>query len=683
MARRLSTARRARRLTAILLAARLCAGLAAAPARAEGRPSAPAQPDVDGDNIDSIALPEVLALGEAAAPERAPGPALKTSSPTPAMVREPTSFITPVARTGSASATPAELAARAAGVTVRDQGFNQPAALSLRGSSSEQVTVVLDGLPLNGLAGGGFDLGALPAPFVRRLSVARGALGARYGAGTLGGAVDVELIEPDPGARRAFGELGLGSFRSFDGSLGAALGFGQTSVLASAYARTSRGDYPFLYDPKPLVAGSDLVERRRENNASERYGALLRLRREGRARFDLLVEADGGIRGVPGPIQAPTRTAEQRDARALIVGKVAGHALGMEVEGRLGGRLGFLQWSPDRAAPDPWQREHLAFAEVGAKRYFDLHALELSARLGHEGLSGSAHGTRDRLSAALFAGDELELGPATILAALRAEFAGERFGLSPRLGLSLLLADVVELRANLGRAFRPPSFGELYLEQGSIAPNPDLGSESALFADAGAQVRLSPAAATPLHLRGAAAGFVTRYSEVILYELYAPMRIRPYNLGRALTWGGEFEIEAALALGRATLRLSGAYTLSFSKNQSGDARYEGRELPFHPRHRVSGRFEAEVWRLSAHLAAEFQGRQQVNRSNTDALDGRARCDVGIGALLHRPSGLRIAAELKNALGAQGQDLYGYPLAGRSFHLSLGFDADFTRGKATP
>lgn len=682
MARRTCTALRARRLTAISFAVCLCAGLDAGPARAAGSVAAQARPEpAAGSASESIALPEVVALGQAeVAPER---PALRGSSPTPATLKEPTSFVTPVVRAGSASASPAELAARAAGVTVREQGFNQPTALSLRGASSEQVTVVLDGLPLNGLLGGGFDLSTLPSPFLRRLSVARGALGARYGAGTLGGAVEVEMIEPDQGVRRAFGEIGHGSFLSFDGSLGTALGFGQTSVLLSAYARTSRGDYPFPYDPRPLVDDGDLVERRRENNASQRYGALLRLRRSGQLRLDLLVEADGGIRGVPGAVQAPTLSAEQRDARVNLVGKIAGSALGMDIEGRLGGRLGLVQWSPDRADRDPWQREHLAFVELTAKRFFDFHALEMSVRLGHEGLSGAAHGTHDRLLAALFASDEIELGPATILPALRAEWVGDRFGLSPKLGLSLSVADGIALRANVGRAFRPPSFGELYLEQGSISPNPDLGSETALFADAGAEVNASPVAATPLHLRGAAAGFVTRYGDVILYELYAPMRIKPYNLGQALVWGGEFEVEAALLLSAATLRLSGAYTLGFSENRSGDARYDGRELPFHPRHRVTGRFEVEIWRLSAHVAAEFQSRQQVNRSNTDAIDGRTRCDAGIGALLHRPSGLRVTAELKNAFGAQGQDLYGYPLAGRSFHLTLGFDADFTPRKMAP
>lgn len=666
MARRNIGALRARHLTAISCASCLCVGVGAAPARADG---------------DGIALPEVVAVGEAGkAPERS---VLDTASPTPATLRDPTGFVTPVVRASNASETPATLAARVAGVTVREQGFNQPTAISLRGASPEQVTVVLDGLPLNGLSGGGFDLGTLPAPFLRRLSVARGALGARYGAGALGGAVDVELIEPSPGARRAFGELGHGSFLSFDGSVGAALGFEQTSFLVSAHARASRGDYPFLYDPKPLVAGNELVERRRENNESQRYGALFRLRRSGRARLDLMLEADGGVRGVPGPVQAPTRSAEQRDARVNLVGKLAGDALGMEIEGRLGARVGFLRWSPDRADPDPWQREHLAFAEIAAKRFFDRHALEVSARLGHEGLSGEAHGVHDRLRAALFAGDEIEIGPATILPALRAEFVGRSFGISPKLGLSLTIADGVDLRANVGRAFRPPSFGELYLEQGSISANPDLGPETALFADAGLEIRRAPIAATPIHLRGAAAGFVTRYGEVILYELYAPMRIRPYNLGQALVWGGEFEVEAALALALATLRLSGAYTLAFSENQSTDARYAGRDLPFHPRHRVSGRLEVEIWRLRAHVAAEFQGRQQVNRSNTDAIDGRTRCDVGIGALLHRRSGLRMSAELKNVFDARGQDLYGYPLAGRSFHLSLGFDADFTQGRMTP
>ncbi len=634
-----------------------------------------------GESGETLVLPEVVALGDGPAPESSP--ALKSIAPSNAALNEPTSFVTPIARTEGDSATPADLAARAPGVMVRDQGFNQPTSISLRGASSEQVTVMLDGLPLNGLAGGGFDLGTLPSAFVERLSVARGANGARYGAGTLGGAVDVEFIEPREGERRLFGELGYGSFLSFDGSLGAALGWTRTALLVSAHARSSRGDYPFLYDPKPLVADNALVERRRDNNDSRRLGLLARVSHRGRARLELLLEADGGIRGVPGAVQAPTLTAEQRDARVNLVGKVSGEAFGLEMEGKLGARLGWLNWAPDRGVDEPWQREHLAFGEFTARRFFDWHALEVSARLGHEGLSGEAHGVHDRIRASLFASDEIEIGPATIHPALRGEFVGARFGLSPKLGLSLEVVDGISLRGNVGRSFRPPSFGELYLEQGSISPNPDLEPETALFADLGIEARRSPVAQTPLHLRGAAAGFVTRYGEVILYELNAPMRIKPFNLGQAIVWGGEFEVEAALTLPLATLRLNGAYTLSFSRNQSGDERYDGRELPFHPRHRAVGRLEADIWRLNAFAAVEFQSRQLINRSNTDAIDARTRCDFGLAALLHRPSGLKLSAELKNAFNARGQDLYGYPHSGRAFHLTIGLDADFTRRKDPP
>ena len=634
-----------------------------------------------GESGETLVLPEVVALGDGPAPESSP--ALKSIAPSNAALNEPTSFVTPIARTEGDSATPADLAARAPGVMVRDQGFNQPTSISLRGASSEQVTVMLDGLPLNGLAGGGFDLGTLPSAFVERLSVARGANGARYGAGTLGGAVDVEFIEPKAGERRLFGELGYGSFLSFDGSLGAALGWTRTALLVSAHARSSRGDYPFLYDPKPLVADNALVERRRDNNDSRRLGLLARVSHRGRARLELLLEADGGIRGIPGAVQAPTLTAEQRDARVNLVGKVSGEVGGFEMEGKLGARLGWLNWAPDRGVDEPWQREHLAFGEWTARRFFDWHALEVSARLGHEGLSGEAHGVHDRIRASLFASDEIEIGPATIHPALRGEFVGARFGLSPKLGLSLEVVDGISLRGNVGRSFRPPSFGELYLEQGSISPNPDLEPETALFADLGIEARRSPIAQTPLHLRGAAAGFVTRYGEVILYELNAPMRIKPFNLGQAIVWGGEFEVEAALTLPLATLRLNGAYTLSFSRNQSGDERYDGRELPFHPRHRAVGRLEADIWRLNAFAAVEFQSRQLINRSNTDAIDARTRCDFGLAALLHRPSGLKLSAELKNAFNARGQDLYGYPHSGRAFHLTIGLDADFTRRKDPP
>lgn len=604
---------------------------------------------------EDVELPPVTAVGQAPA------------EPSEAQAKDPSGFVTVVEAPRGEASSAAELVAASPGVTVRDFGVNQPTTVSVRGSTADQVVVLLDGMPLNAAGGGGADLSTLPAPFVERVSVARGAVGARYGAGALGGAVSLETRKPSPGERRLFAELEYGSFSSMEAFLGASSSVGErSSALVAAYARRCEGDYPYLHDEAPLLEGNPLVERRWENNASLRAGALGRLLVDGPVGVDLLVEADGGARGVPGTVQNPTPDAEQRDARGMMLARLSRTFGETPVELRVGGRLSRTQWSPSRASPLDPQLGAVAFAELGAQRLWGRHAVEASVRIGHESLDGPAYGAHGRLLLSLFAGDEILVGPLSLLPALRAEGAGEIWGLSPKLGATLALGERVTLKANAGRSFRPPSFGELYLEQGVFSANPDLRPETASFADLGIAVGSES-------LRGTVSGFYTLYDDLILYELYAAMRAKPFNFGKAEVYGAEAELSASL--GPATF--SAAYTLGLSANRIGDERFFNQELPYHPRHRFHARAEVRLWRVSAHADLDAQSAQYTNRNRTDSLPGRARADAGLSVLAHRGAGLYVHGEVKNLFDQRGQDLYGYPLPGRSVFVGLRLDLSST------
>ena len=61
-----------------------------------------------------------------------------------------------------------------------DQG--QLATVTLRGSSTDQVLVLLDGIPLTSAAGGTVDLSTIPQGLIDHIDVLRGDAAARYGA---------------------------------------------------------------------------------------------------------------------------------------------------------------------------------------------------------------------------------------------------------------------------------------------------------------------------------------------------------------------------------------------------------------------------------------------------------------------------------------------------------------------
>ncbi|MGZ6164058.1 MAG: TonB-dependent receptor, partial [Myxococcaceae bacterium] len=128
------------------------------------------------------------------------------------LVRDPTALTTVVdvsSRRAEVS-TLGTLVSEAPGVQLQQSGgLGQSEQLTLRGASSTGVLVLLDGVPLNGL-GGIADLSLVPLPAVQRAEILRGGASARYGAGALGGVVN--LATPSGAGPALTGDLTYGSF---------------------------------------------------------------------------------------------------------------------------------------------------------------------------------------------------------------------------------------------------------------------------------------------------------------------------------------------------------------------------------------------------------------------------------------------------------------------------------------
>jgi len=595
-------------------------------------------------------LPEVVSEGTA---EPAEAPEAKDS----------TSFTTVIPQRPGESTRTSDLVRAAPGVLVRDYGLNQPATVSLRGSNADQVVVLLDGVPLNAAAGGGADLSAVPASLIDRASVVRGAVGARYGAGAVGGVLSLQTRRPAAGERSWFGELSYGSFGSAEVSTGFSgeLTDGLSGV-ASAFASGSDGDFGYSVAERPMSAPDEKTAGTRVNNQARRYGGLARLSWTGPVEGDLLLEADGGERGVPGSVRFPTVEQRQEDTRALLASRVGFSAGGLRFEGRLGGRLGRLRlgtW----AEPGEPQDETLVTADFSGTKVWGRHAIEVGLSGGRESLSSAIHGARDRWRFGVWASDEISWSWLTVLPAVRFDRIGTDNGLSPKLGASASIGEYVSIKANLGRSFRSPSFGELYLESGTLLSNPSLKPETGTYADFGPE----------LHWAGltvSAAAYWGLYDDLIVYEFFPPRQAKPDNLGRGEVWGGELEAQFQ----RGPISLSAAYTLTFSANRYDDPRYLDKELPYRPRHRLHARAAASWWRLEGHLDADLQSEQWTNRTNTTRISGRARFDLGASVAIDRSIGLSLHAELKNLFDTSDEDLYLYPLPGRAFYLAVRFDS---------
>lgn len=90
-----------------------------------------------------------------------------------------------------------ELLQTAPGVVITQAGGpGQASRVSIRGSSSNQVLILVDGVPLNSAISGSADLSRVALETVERVTVHTGAQSARYGPRAMAGVIEIETRKP-------------------------------------------------------------------------------------------------------------------------------------------------------------------------------------------------------------------------------------------------------------------------------------------------------------------------------------------------------------------------------------------------------------------------------------------------------------------------------------------------------
>ncbi|HZR09878.1 MAG TPA: TonB-dependent receptor [Myxococcales bacterium] len=559
----------------------------------------------------------------------------------------------------------AEMLLASPGVSVHALGGpGQATTLSLRGASADQSVVLLDGIPLQGPGGGAVDLSTLPATLLDRMVISRGVLGAQFGAGALGGAV--ELL-PRTGRQTWSGgaELSGGSFGTGRLALDAAMPAGNGTAVVALQGDRTDGTFEYARQLTPEIPGSPSYGFTRENADSTRGSGLLRISQDlgGDLGVDLLLQGSGGLRGLPGPSSAPTPRSRELDESGVGGVRLRGGAGDVGWSVRASGRLDRVELRGvrsfgdcDDGAPD-CPRDDQRSSNVGAEGELaialgEANALQLRLAGGADRIHGSGTGAHQRgvLSASIR--DDAAL-PAnfSLHPALRFDSIGADAGLSPALTAAWKPAakHPLTLRAGWGLSFRAPTFSELYLERGGIAANPDLRPEHAWSVDAGAEWR------TGL-LTLSASAFWSSYRELILYQLFPPAQVKPFNVGEARIAG--LELQAVVPL-PARFLASLSYSFLDAVN-----RLDGHKLAYRPPHRLFARLARQGERVEGYGEVSFTSALPRNAFDTAFVGSQVLLNAGAGVRAAGP--VWIDVEAKNLLDDRTyEDLFQYPLPGLS------------------
>lgn len=561
------------------------------------------------------------------------------------------------------------------------------AALSIRGSTTNQVLVLVDGVPVSDPSTGLADfsrLGLVPDD-IESVELIRGGASAQYGADAVGG---VLLIRTKRGsaARKPSFSLGVSNRSRIPFGYTGGSGFGAVTYSPSALSLV---DGQTLSVRAALPAGFSLSgEAEREANAY-RYRDSNEIDRR-RENADLLRGAasigwsgafaggnlglglSGGLRdmGVPGSASALTQDARQLDSnlRASLDysnDSFLSEASSLELAAYgLESSTSFAEDSASSGDENDASRAGLDLRSsilIGKASALGLGLSGRYERLDSTNVFTSSGSTPERLSGGAYVEPELTLGAWTVAPALRFDCTNDYpAGFSYSLGIARPISEALKFSANASSAYRAPSFDDLYWPASSgTEGNPDLEPETAYSLDAG--LKYSEPTFT------LSSSLYVRYVEnVILWQEGDDGMWRPSNWGEALYPG--LELEATGSSGPCWARLSYTYLHSYVLSGGLDIS-DDKRVPMVPEHALDLSFGYEAGKLKASASLSYAGLRYLKMANVAYEPSHLVVDLH----LRYAAGSRLALKLdaENLLDERYEVVQGYPMPG--FSLTSGVE----------
>jgi iron complex outermembrane receptor protein len=620
----------------------------------------------------------------------------------------PTSFVTvirPSERLGAVAGL-ADLLSSSVGVRVRSYGgLNSFATVSIRGSTSEQVVVLIDGVPVNSPLGGGFDLSEIPLTGVDSIEVHRGFTPATLGSASIGGAVNIRTRTPEAGSSLQ-GSLACGSFGTTEATALGSVATGPMRWVLSGSVFTSRGDFTYLdNNATPLTTADDTFTTRGNNES--RAGSFRATGRlpfgEGGA-FTLAAEWLGRRRGVPGIDAFQSESASLGKTRALLRSDLSREGLAggsLDLSAGLDGEYTSESFEdtddPLTAFPVDTttriQGTGARFALTARPSTRQRITVLLQPRVDSVTVidrigvtSEPVKARRTMLSAVAeneirFASGRFLLAPSLRYDAVATSSSGggpnvvtepaeDPADYSGRLGALWILTPRLSLRGNVGRYFRIPSLLELYGNEGTLVGNPVLTPERGTNADLGftwTAPDAGPFARTLVEI----SAFRSATDDLIHMRTLATRQVKAFNTGAARITGIEASFSTRF-LGR--LDLSGNATLQHPEDRS-DTFNQGHDLSGIPRQEASTAEALDLGSLWLFHRLNYIGENTIDAlgSAASSLPPSRQEQLRLPARYLHDAGIRLklgdraflTAEVLNLFDRHVVDVARYPLPGRT------------------
>ena len=622
----------------------------------------------------------------------------------------------------------AETVREHASVHVRSMGgLGAWSSVSIRGSSANQVQILLDGVPLNHGGSGMVALGQLPLDSLNHIEIYRGFVPVHLG-GAIGGAIHLQTRYPKTYQKTNI-TLSSGSFRTLKGNVFHAQRKGPWQWTLFAGALTTTGDFPYYDDHgTPLDEQDDLPEALRLNNAATSASLLAKLTYHISKRFEIQLTDSFTHRqqGIPGIGHFRMLHAESQSTQNLLQLSFKMKRFPTKMM-NWNHSLYYLQqeeiYDPKSDPNQTGSANHTQPMVLGLKNHFQWlldfqHELSISSHLRWENLSypdtQRPSPSRWRWSPAaqilstfydekltLLAGGRLEVFQQAQKATSPGKSNPSQTSWNPtgRVGAKFQPVNFIRFQGNIGNYVRPATFWELFGNQGNMVGNDTLRPESGWMWDTGLVFTKKKWLPFLNRIRVSYSFFSRDTTDLIRFVQNSQRTMIAINIDRARFYG--HEVIARLALWK-LLFIQADLTWLHTTNLSKAKSERNKRLPGRPERELSLRGElrrpwGQIFYSYYYVANHF-----LDQANLKPLAPRHIHSLGfllqpvklLQSLGHRSpwSGLTITFEIKNLLDTRTEnlplnpplpgkkeykqaiaDFAGYPLPGRSFYLTVRWD----------
>lgn len=576
-------------------------------------------------------------------------------------------------------------------------GWGATAIPSLRGSSPAQIRFFLDGIPLPDAQTGLAGFSQVPLDRLQAVEVYRGGVPASLGG--LGGAGAINFVSrSQPEGVAVVSELGSFGERGARVSTGITAADQTRTAMVMIHGHRAANDFLFRDHRQTFNRTDDDTVRVRRNADLVERGAWGQFRWRRRS---LLLQARLGYNqrsgGRPGPLGFPStraRVSYDRGDGSLHVDWRRG-LLRLDVAAGRGheslidpfGEVGFAPPGTTRTVSDDfytrlvWSPD-LLIGGLGLKAGLvrrSQRQIEITA--ARTDPARARHTTSTFAALIWDVSDRLQVEPSWRWQRTVDDFPGvpvfpwlpagapvdnHRDDISPAVAAVWSIVPGALLgEAHAARTVRVPTWVELFGHRGGVDGNRALQAEVISAADLGVTIHRRERWTARL------AVFYAATEAKIIFVQNSQRTSKAMNLGRTESRGGEGELKLALATG---WDLRGNITVQRVVDRGLDPAYRNNRVPFLPDVEAHLRLTGRSGPWSPWLSVEAMSANYRDRANTDLDQAPARTLWHLG--LTREWRLRglgtvaTSAEIINLTDNAIYDVEGFPLPGRSWHLSF-------------